>query len=117
MSATAKALMVKFLMTFVFGLLTLWLINGNTWGSIFIVTLFVTAINYVIGDLMMVPVLSNIVASISDGLVSALVAYLVAVIVVAFEVSTVSLLLYGTLIAVSEFFFHLYLGFSDKVEP
>ena len=117
MSETSKALLTKLTMTFIFGVLTFTLINNSTLVSVFIVTFIITATNYFVGDLIVMPRLSNIVASISDGITGAFISYIIAVISMSFKVSISSLFIFAVLTAIGEYFFHIYLDDSEKVEP
>jgi len=119
MSKTATALIVKFIMTFVFALIALsFVIDNNAWGWVFWVALAGTALNYLVGDLLVLPKFGNIVASVGDGVMAALIAYIIDYLVpTAFQTSFTALALFGVLVALEEYFFHQYLLRSDKVEP
>jgi len=119
MSKTATALLVKFIMTFVFALLALsLLVDNNSWTWSFWVALLGTAVNYVVGDLLVLPKFGNIVATVGDGVMAALTAYIIDYLVpTAFQTSFTALILFGVLVAVGEYFFHQYLRRSEKVEP
>jgi len=77
-----------------------------------------TAINYLLGDLVILPASSNTWASIVDGLVAAVLAYAVME-----GMGTVTsrdywaILIFGVLVVGFEFFFHNYLKKSDEVAP
>ncbi len=119
MSKTATALLVKFIMTFVFALIALtFLVDNNAWDWVFWVALVATALNYLVGDLLVLPKFGNIIASVADGVVAALTAYIIDYLVpTAFQTSFTALALFGVLVAVGEYFFHQYLQRSEKVEP
>ncbi len=117
MSQTTKALIVKFLMTFILAGLIFTLMNNNTWGWAFVVGLVGTIANYLLGDLLILPKLGNFVASVCDGILAILVAYLVDVLTPAFNTTIGSLALFGILVLIGEYFFHQFLLRSDKVEP
>lgn len=119
MSKTATALLIKFIMTFAFALIALsFLVDNNAWDWIFGVALVGTALNYLVGDLLVLPKYGNIIASIADGVMAALIAYIFDYLVpTAFQTSFTALALFGVLVAVGEYFFHQYLQRSEKVEP
>ncbi|MEW6182883.1 MAG: DUF2512 family protein [Bacillota bacterium] len=117
MSKTGSALLVKLVMTFVFASATLGFIRGNTWGWVIVVAIIATALNYLVGDLLVLPAFGNIVAAIGDGLMGVITAYVVDLLVPAFRTTLLSLLIFGVLIALGEYFFHQYLLRSEKVEP
>ncbi|MDI6870232.1 MAG: DUF2512 family protein [Bacillota bacterium] len=116
MSKTATALIVKFLMTAVFGAIVFRPL-GNSWGWILTVGMVGTALNYLLGDLAILPSLGNVAASLGDGLLAALTAHVTGWLTPAFFTTFSSLLLFAVLIAVGEYFFHLYLLSSKKVAP
>ncbi|WP_084804511.1 DUF2512 family protein [Halonatronum saccharophilum] len=72
---TSLTLTVKFIATFVALVMTLYLIDNNPLGWILWVSILSTALNYIIGDLIIFPSYGNITASIVDGITIALVAY------------------------------------------
>ena len=76
MSATGQALIWKFLMTFAIALFTLALFDSNSWSLVLVYAILATVGNYLIGDLMILPAAGNLIASISDGVLAALIAYL-----------------------------------------
>jgi len=118
-SKTATALLIKFVMTFVMAAIVFKLLNmGNaTWFWIFVVGLVGTAINYLLGDLFVLPKFGNIVASIADGILAALVAYIIDAFTTYFDTTFAALALFALLVAAGEYFFHQYLKASPKVEP
>lgn len=117
MSKTSTALLLKFLMTFVAAIITFQFIDGNSWLAVFIIALIGTAVNYLVGDLMVVPRWGNITAAIGDGLMAAILAYIIALIWPGVAVSLTSVIIFAVLVAVSEYFFHIYLGNSEEVSP
>ena len=117
MSETSKGLLTKLTMTFIFGVLTFALINDSTLLSVFIVTSLITAMNYLLGDRMLMPRFGNLIALISDCITGIFIAYIGAVISVSFKVTSSSLVLFALLTGIGEYFFHRYLDGSKKVEP
>lgn len=114
---TAIALIVKLVITFVAALIAFTLLMDNPWSWILGVAVVATALNYLVGDLFVLPKYGNIIASIGDGIMAALVAYIASLISPLFQVTLLALLLFAVLIAVGEYFFHQYLQRSEKVEP
>lgn len=117
MSKTGTALVVKFVMTLVFAAATLLLMDGNRWSQVFMVALGGTIINYLVGDLFILPKYGNTTASICDGILIAGLAYIVNLLVPTFRTSFAALVIFAILIAVGEYFFHQYLLKSEKVAP
>ncbi|MDW7674863.1 MAG: DUF2512 family protein [Bacillota bacterium] len=117
MSKTSTALLIKFIMTFAFAWIAFRLIDGNAFGQIVLLSIIATAVNYIAGDLIVLPKFGNIVASIGDGGMGAIVAYIMALILPTFVVSATSLIIFLTFIAIGEYFFHQYLLKAEKVAP
>lgn len=117
MNRTLLALVVKYLMTFVFAWLIFGMMLSNSMTTIALVALIATAGNYFLGDLLILPAFGNIVAAIGDGLLGVATFYLAAVVTRDLAVDVRSLFLFGVLILIGEYFFHRYLLSSEKVEP
>lgn len=117
MSKTSGALIVKFLLTLASAYIAFQLFDNNSFGWVLGVSLVGTILNYLIGDLYILPKFGNIVASIADGGLAAMTAYLMGVMVRGNNIGISSLLIFSLLVAVSEYFFHRYLLNSKKVEP
>lgn len=117
MSKTGYALLVKFIMTFVFAGFAFALINQNAWGWIFLAALAATALNYLIGDLWLLPNYGNIVASVGDGITGALTVWVLDLLIPAFDTSFAALVVFAVLIVIGEYFFHQYLLRTEKVAP
>ncbi len=94
------------------------LIGSATWSQVLIIGVVATALNYLLGDLVILRASSNTLASIVDGLVAAILAYAVmegwgATVTRDFW----AILIFGVVIAGFEFYFHNYLKRSEEVEP
>ena len=98
--------------------MALTLIGTATWTEVLIIAVVGTAINYLLGDLVILPSSNNTTASIVDGVVAAVLAYAVME-----GMGTVitrdwwAILIFGVLVAGFEFYFHNYLKKSDEVAP
>lgn len=117
MSRTTTALILKLVMTVVFAAVAFMLVDRNTWTWVGVVGVAGTIINYLLGDLFVLPRWGNLVASAGDGVLAALIAYVVDLIVPAFATSFAGLAVFAILVAVGEYFFHQYLKRSEKVAP
>ncbi len=117
MSQTTVALLAKLGVTFVAAWLTLGFMDNNTIGLILLTAIIGTILNYLLGDLLVLPKLGNIIASLGDAVMGAFVAYLISVFFPTFKISSNSLLIFAALIGVAEYFFHMYLYKSEKVAP
>jgi hypothetical protein len=114
---TWMTLVIKYILTFVAGYLTLSLIDGNAVWEVLLIALAVTALNYGVGDLMVLPTYGNIVASVADGLMAGIVAYIIALLWAEVTVSFLALLIFAVLIAIGEYFLHIYMKSSEEVAP
>lgn len=117
MNRTLMAILLKFVMTFIAGWIVLGLIDNNPIGWILVFAVAGTALNYIIGDLLVLPNLGNLIASIGDGVMGGVTAYILDLIVPVFNTRFNSLIILALLIAVVEYFFHIYLLKSEKVAP
>lgn len=116
MSKTTWALIAKFILTMVAATLAFRFI-GNPWRWVIILSVAGTFLNYLLGDLVILPSLGNVVASLADGLLAAATAYVLDVMSPAFRTTSGSLILFAVLVAAAEYFFHMYLLSSRKVAP
>lgn len=117
MSKTTGALLFKFLMTLLFAGIAFNVIGGNTFEWILLVAILGTVIDYLAGDLLILPKVGSFIGAIINGALAALIAIIVAMFVPAFTTTTPSVLTFAVLIGVGEYFFHQYLLKADKVEP
>ncbi|MFZ5642056.1 MAG: DUF2512 family protein [Bacillota bacterium] len=117
MSKTATALLIKFAMTFIVAAASFAILEENSWGWVALLAVAVTALNYFLGDLFILPRFGNIVAAVSDGILGAITAAIIAAFVPDFRVTLATLALFAILLAIGEFFLHKYLRRSEKVEP
>jgi hypothetical protein len=117
LNKTAFALVIKFLLTFAMAAAAFFGMERNAWSYIAWVALGSTIANYVIGDLFILPGLGNSFAAMSDGAMASLLAWEVSFFFPAFRTSFASLAMFAFLIAISEFFFHIYLLREEQVAP
>lgn len=113
------ALVIKLVMTGVIAWIAAGLIDGNTWRAIVTLAVVATLVNYVIGDLLVLKAAGHIVAALVNGILGAGVYWLLmkGVLLQAMKTSTTGLLVFGVLIAIGEYFFHLWLVRTEKVAP
>lgn len=117
MSTTSIALIAKYVMTFIAAWITLGLINGNPLLWVAIIALVGTVANYIFGDLVVLPKQSNLVSSLIDGVLAAVLAYIVAMFIRNFNTTFSALAIYAAIVAVSEFYFHIFIKKDDRVAP
>lgn len=117
MSKTTTALLFKLIGTFLATWIVFGMILDNPMGHIITLAVLATILNYLLGDLMVLPRYGNVVASIGDGILGALTAYILSLISRAFDTTLATLLLFTVIVAVFEYFFHQYLLSTDKLAP
>lgn len=114
---TWLALIGKYIFTFIAGYLSFTLIDGLPVATVALIALIGTAVNYLIGDLAILPKYGNVIAAVGDGLMAAVFAYITVLLLPGMAVSWKALTVYAIIVAVAEYFFHMYLQSSDKVSP
>lgn len=117
MSKTTSALLVKFVLTLGAAWLAFSLFGYNTFAVIFMIAIAGTVLNYMIGDLVILPKFGNIIASLGDGGLSILTAYALGSFIYGFRATTTSYVVFGVIVTIAEFFFHRYLLKSDEAAP
>ncbi len=116
MGKSGIALLLKFVITFLFSIVAFIFMEGNLWTWVLALSAIVTIANYQLGDMVILPVFGNIIASIGDGLMAAIIALVMSFFVAPFQITLIAVAVYGVLIAVGEFFFHKYLTNTDTVK-
>lgn len=116
-SKTTSALLVKFLLTLAAAAVPFIFFSDNPWGTVTMLAVLGTALNYLIGDLAILPTFGNVVAAISDGLLAAITAFIYGRITPGFRTTMETLVTFAILVMVAEYFFHQYLIRSEKVAP
>lgn len=106
MDNAGRILVIKFVMIFVFAFVALGFFRGNAFNWITLVALAVTAITYLLGDILILPTFSNVVASVADGLIAMLVAHVAGVVIFGFRTGAFPLILFGALVATGEYALH-----------
>ena len=117
MTTTTTTLIMKYLVTLAAAWLSFGIYNGNPIGWILGFALTGTIINYIIGDLFVLPRFGNIIAAFGDGIMGLLLAYAYDRMTFAFSTTFPRLAVFAILIAGTEFFFHLYIRKLNKVAP
>lgn len=110
MYASGAALLVKFLLTLGAATVSFRFLDFNTFFLAFMVAVMVTALNYYIGDLYLLPKIGNTAAAFADGVTAILVAWTAAWFIPPFSVSFVSLAAFLGMVALAEFFVHAYMA-------
>ncbi|MGD9567456.1 MAG: DUF2512 family protein [Sedimentibacter sp.] len=112
---TSMTLLYKFITTFIAAWLAFALIDQNLMSIILTVAFAGVAFKYMLGDLFIFPTIGNMLASIIDGVLAAVTAYVFDLFSSSFSTSSTGLIIFAALIAISEYFFHIYLLKNEKV--
>lgn len=114
---TILALLFKLAATFIAAWIAFTLVDLNPIVMIALVAVIGTVLNYLLGDLVILPSTGNVTASVGDGVLGAAVAYVVDLFSYNFNASATGLIIFAAIIAVAEYFFHIYLIKDEKVAP
>lgn len=119
MKNTLLTLIIKLILAFVAAWFSFSFIGGNTLGWSLLTAAVTAIISYFIIDLIVLPSLGNIAASILDGILAALIAFLISLLaggvevnnqmVDVFRTNLLTLAFYAIIIAIMEYFLHSYL--------
>ena len=114
MERTFLGLIIKILATFIAAWIAYGLINNKTLLWIFIVAISVAIVNFLVGDLLILPRYGNVSATISNAIISVIVAYVIDLLTFNFYMTWVSGLVFLITIAVFEYFLHRYITVSAR---
>jgi uncharacterized protein (DUF2062 family) len=103
-----SALIIKFIMTAVILEIVLNIMTDLTFGQILWLSLITTVLSYAIGDLIMLPLSNNTVASITDALIAFVVLYMANIWLDYTRVGIVDAIISALVLGVGEYFFHKY---------
>ena len=117
MSKALKALLVKYGATFFLAVIAFVPTGRNSWDWIVAVSITAATLNYLLGDFYLLPRAGNLAASVGNGLLAALAAYVAGNMLPASSAGAGSLALFALLIAVEEYIFHMYLLRNKNVAP
>lgn len=101
-----STLLVKFIMTAVILEITLLLLSDLTIGSILWISLAVTLVLYLIGDMVILPAINNLVATIADMGLSVIIIYLFNFFWNTNDIPFLSALVAGVVLGAGEWGFH-----------
>ena len=101
-----SALVVKFLMTAFILEVALLLLSDLSFGRILFLSIIITVISYLIGDMVLLPATNNAVATIADMVLNTIVIYLFNFIWNINSITFITALLSGILLGIGEFYFH-----------
>jgi hypothetical protein len=108
-------LLFKFITTFIAAWASFQVYDQNPMNIVWIVAFAGTILKYIVGDLFIFPTMGNTFASIIDGVIAATTAYVVDLFINNFTTTATGLIIFAAIIAVSEYFFHIYLMKNEEV--
>lgn len=108
----AITILYKLAITFVAALISFDLIDSNPINMIFIVTLISTICYFIFEDLLLST--RNILTSIGNGIIGAVIAYLIDLFSADFMASVTGLIIFAFLIAIGKYYFHIFLKGNTK---
>lgn len=114
MERTFLGLIIKILATFIVSWIAFGLINDNTLLWVFIVAITVAIINYLVGDLLILPRYGNMSATVADAIFAVIIAYVIDLLTVRFYMTWVSGLVFLITIAVFEYFLHRFITVRSR---
>ena len=112
---TSMTILFKFITTFLAAWISFELIDKNPTNIILIIAIVGTVLKYILGDLFIFSALGNTLASIIDGVIAAIIAYVFDIFTDNFSTSSTGLIIFAAIIAAAEYIFHLYL-MKDETE-
>lgn len=114
MNKTAITIMLKLVMIFVLAAITFLAVPRNSLAGAVVTGIFGTAVIY-LGDIYVRPQVGNIIMAVGDGAVALIIAYIASLVVPGFFIGTYTLAAFGILVAVEEYFFHLFLRRRERI--
>lgn len=116
MSNLMIAFLLKLVMIFVLAAASFLVVRGNALAGAVAVGIAVTAAD-IIWDLYIAPRLTNLLASAGEGALAISIAYVVDLIIPSFRTGVYTLAAFGVMVAVGEYFFHLFLKRRERIIP
>ncbi|WZL74013.1 DUF2512 family protein [Clostridiaceae bacterium 35-E11] len=117
MNKTMSALLIKFVLTLGAAWAAFTLLGNSTFTFVLLLAISGTLLNYLIGDLFILPTFGNIIASLGDGGLSILTAYILSAFIYGLRATTTGFVFFGLFVSIAEYFFHIYLLKSKEVAP
>lgn len=113
---TTIALIIKFIVTMAAAWIAFMMFGTVAFWTVVIIAFTGTVLNYLIGDLLILPRWGNVIAAICDGILGGLAAWMILAIAPVTYAFMNSVYIFAIIIAVAEFFFHMYLISAHIVE-
>ncbi|KMT21940.1 DUF2512 family protein [Clostridium cylindrosporum] len=117
MSKSTGLLLTKLIATLVATWISFSLIANNILAFVLTLSVVVTVLNYLVGELFVLRNFGNLTATISDSGLAMITAYIVGSFAASFNANIISFITYGVLIAIIEYFLHMYILRTKEVAP
>ncbi len=113
---TTIALIIKFIVTMAAAWISFMVFGQVAFWTVAIIALAGTVINYLLGDLLVLPKFGNVIASILDGVLGGAIAWMILAYAPVTYAYMTSVYIFAVIVAVAEFFFHMYLLSAHVIE-
>jgi hypothetical protein len=113
---TTMALIIKFAVTLAAAWICFTFFSYIAFYTVPIIAVVATVVNYLLGDQIIFRYFGNVTASICDGILSIVIAYLILRFSPVTYFTMTSIYIFGIVIAIAEAFFHVYLVKSHLIE-
>lgn len=113
MNRTFITLLIKLVITFIITWFAFGLLISNNFMTIVALSIIVTVLNYLVGDLIILKNFDNTIASVADVLMSALMAFVFSLINPDFRINLFTIIVFAVIIGIFEYFYHNYLKVTD----
>lgn len=109
-------LLYKFVTTFIAAWIAFQVVDYNPISMTLIIAIIGTVLKYILKDLFVFPTMGNVIASTIDGVLASTSIYVIDIFANNFVTSTTGLIIFAAIIAISEYFYHVYLIKNEKEE-
>jgi hypothetical protein len=113
---TTIALIIKFIVTMAAAWISFMVFGTVAFWTVAIIAAVGTVLNYLIGDLLVLPRFGNVIASIVDGILGGALAWLILAYTPVTYAYMNSVYIFAVIVAAAEFFFHMYLLSAHVIE-
>lgn len=116
MNKNFGSLLFKLLWYFVAGWMTFGFMEDNLLMWLVLLAIIASIVNFVVGDIIALPRVGSLPAAVVDGFLAILVAYIIDISINTFTTTFLTLIIYGVIIALAEYFYHKYLVKESKMK-
>lgn len=113
---TATAIIIKFVVILAAAWISFRLYGTAAFWTVVLIAAAATALNYLVGDLLILPRLGNIISALINGVMAGALAWVILMIAPVTYYFMTSVYIFAAIVAVAEFFFHMYLLSAHVVE-